>query len=163
MVVAKTDHTEASGQGTIAMINISIPAGTPSGTPIQLNIDNTITRLIDSKGVVITKFNLPTTPASGIVIAAAVNQINSNIANAFIVPNPASTNAELNLSVKNSCEVVVDITDMTGKRVWENKLQLNAGKTYMPLPVKEFHAGLYTVRVSSTEAEQPVVLKWVVQ
>jgi hypothetical protein len=145
------------------MVNISIPAGTPSGTNIQMDIDNNITRLIDNKGIPVTKFNFPGTPAKGVVIAAAVNQINSNITNAFIVPNPASTNADLNLNVKNTCEVTIDIIDITGKRVWQNKLQLNAGKTYMPLPVKELYSGMYTVRVSTAESKEPTVLKWIVQ
>lgn len=160
-VHARTDHNNNSGQGTIGTITFEIPANTPANTTIKLDFDESITRLIDYKGLPLAGYNLIESSVLS-EDATKVTNVTASAFTAFIVPNPSKTNAGIQLSVKEGSDAMVYVTDITGRNVWSNKLHLNAGKTFMPLSMDNIHPGIYTVRISPS-GSAPIVLKWVVE
>lgn len=77
---------------------------------------------------------------------------NSN--NVVIYPNPASNNFEIGFDLLNNEQVRIDILDMTGKLLYNfNSDLLTKGSQKLKVDIKDFQAGLYIVRLKTTNGE----------
>lgn len=80
----------------------------------------------------------------------SVNENTTQVADAVIYPNPTSSTSTVEFSLVNASEVVVSVTDLSGKIVSERNLgQLNAGANATEINTASFNAGIYYVTVSS--------------
>lgn len=77
-----------------------------------------------------------------------------------ITPNPASTNALLSATLSGTGDVLVEIFDLMGSRVFQSNMSAAEGRQSLSLPVQNFLAGAYWVRV--TEGKQFGITKLVV-
>ncbi len=156
----RTNQTNTSGQGTIAYLNFTIPAGTPPNTPFQIRIDEQKTRVIDYKGLIVTNYNLNDANAK---TEAGVN-VEYNYLNQYemiVVPNPSVKNAVLQLSIPQSnASINMTVTDISGRIVWQHSEYKNAGKQIINLP-DELSGGIYMIAVDidGTRIDKPV--KWI--
>lgn len=71
----------------------------------------------------------------------------------YLFPNPASTNVQIQFANPVSGESAITITDITGKQVWANTLQID-GLTSPEIPVSQLSKGLYIVSVKTGAGKQ---------
>lgn len=150
---ARTTHTNVSGYGTIGTLTINIPAATPDNTPLNISLENT--RVIDSIGreIILSDIKgISTTVKNKLGIAHNLR----TIASAAIVPNPSAQAAILMVALKNNSAYRADITDITGRIVWQH--QTTAAN--ITLPAQQLHSGIYFVKITTTDNET-LTLKWV--
>jgi len=77
-----------------------------------------------------------------------------------ITPNPASSNALLTTNFSGNEDVMVEVIDLMGRRVYQSNTRAAAGRQVLSLPVQNLLAGTYWVRV--TEGDQFGITKLVV-
>jgi hypothetical protein len=77
-----------------------------------------------------------------------------------ITPNPASSNALLTAHFSGKDDVMVEIFDLMGRRVYQSNLTAAAGRQVISLPVQNLLSGSYWVRV--TEGNQFGITKLLV-
>jgi hypothetical protein len=77
----------------------------------------------------------------------------------LLYPNPASSEAVLSLDVKNSSDLLVDIVDVTGKKVFSYQAKNVLGSYKTILPVNILSSGFYFVKVQLGEASEVLKLQ----
>ena len=90
--------------------------------------------LIDSAGNVLTGYNVVDQTATIIPtgIAATLGAGNS----AAVVPNPSTGAAALHLQLAQPAGLELTVTDMTGRKVWQQPVQAASGASSLQLPVE---------------------------
>ncbi|HNQ13018.1 MAG TPA: Omp28-related outer membrane protein [Bacteroidia bacterium] len=79
--------------------------------------------------------------------------INDAIASDFsfnVYPNPATESTTINLDLNKSDNISIQIVDMTGKVVYSNMDELNAGKYARNISVTDFANGIYNIVIKSS-------------
>jgi hypothetical protein len=77
-----------------------------------------------------------------------------------ISPNPSSNVAQMWATLTGGGDVLVEVFDMMGKRVYQNNLPAAEGRQVLNLPVQQIANGAYWVRI--VQGQQFGVTKWVV-
>ncbi|MEX2483424.1 MAG: T9SS type A sorting domain-containing protein [Brumimicrobium sp.] len=73
-----------------------------------------------------------------------VSDVNSFDANVILYPNPAQNQANASFELENSSNVSYNLTDMSGKVIFENTLNnLSAGKHNVSIPTETVSNGVY--------------------
>jgi thiol-disulfide isomerase/thioredoxin len=93
-------------------------------------------------------------PAGTINIKAcaplAISNVNIDIDNSFITPNPANSNAVLNIVLNNSIDLTYQIVDLSGKVIYQsNQVNTKKGENKINLPINNLSNGLYIVNVNA--------------
>jgi thiol-disulfide isomerase/thioredoxin len=65
-----------------------------------------------------------------------------------VFPNPANNTAFVELNLIESNEVLVELTNVLGQKVFTNFSTMNAGLTNIELPVADLNSGIYIVNIS---------------
>ena len=154
---ARTNGTATSGDGTLATLDIQIPATTQAGTPIILRFLQP--RLIGSTGAELTGYNVVNDTlmvASGTGVAGA----SSSVRVLLIVPNPSDRHAQLQLNLASAQAVQLSVTDAVGRAVWAKSVAVNGGSTAFSLSDVDVPAGIYFVRVQPGDGSAAKVVKW---
>jgi hypothetical protein len=151
--LARTDHNNVSGDGTIATLVMDIPTGA-TGDAI-LYFDDV--KIINSLGQEVTDYNVVDDTAT--IIPVTITNSNKADNKITIVPNPSANNAELQLSLSNATDLQINITDMMGKLVWSNTVHASNGSSYIVLPA-HLTAGIYSIQVKGITVS---ALKWIKQ
>lgn len=77
---------------------------------------------------------------------------NVKYSNALLIyPNPAETVATLQLKLNTATELLVQLTDMTGRIVYNNNQHLQSGTQTINIPVFELPSGNYIYHIYSTD------------
>ncbi len=84
-----------------------------------------------------------------------ISEINSTVARLSLYPNPASQSAALDVEVKGNEEVLVFVTDITGKQVASHVL---TGSGNIQLNTSTLHSGLYFVTVNTKNGKETIKL-----
>jgi hypothetical protein len=155
---ARRDHQNISGNGTIAMLNFIIPSNAVVGSTLSLDFDNS--RIVNNALVEITGYNEVDTFA--LVTPVSVNDINTTINYAAVVPNPSQNNASLQLMLAERGSLNMSIVDMVGKLVYYKEMFLEKGENNIGLPSSSLVAGSYLIRLHDN-VNLPVVVKWLKQ
>lgn len=157
---SRTNQTNISGQGIIAYLNFTVPAGTQSNTPFQIRIDEQKTRIIDYKGLIIVNYNL--NDASGSTEAGVNVEHNSmNKYGVMVVPNPSVNDAVLHLSIPQANAVIdMTVTDIAGRVVWHHDESMASGKQLINLP-NELSGGIYMINVNIDGEMINKPVKWI--
>jgi len=71
-----------------------------------------------------------------------------------LYPNPASNVINLLVNSKENVDGNVSILDISGKRVYTETLNINAGEQQVTLPVDNLPAGVYLVKMTSDAAQK---------
>lgn len=151
--LARTDHSNISGDGTIATLVMDIPAGS-SGDAI-LYFDDV--KIINNAGQEITDYNVIDDTAT--IVPVTINSTIKTNGNITIAPNPSQGKAELQISMVEATSLQIHITDMMGKQVCNNIFAAPKGNSNIILP-SHLAAGIYSIQVRGTAAP---AMKWVKQ
>lgn len=74
----------------------------------------------------------------------------TEITQAFVLPNPTTANATLRFDLQNTTDVVLLVSDVTGKVMQNNNFkQLTAGVQEVSLASEQWAAGIYTVLITA--------------
>jgi hypothetical protein len=154
---ARRDHQNISGNGTIAMLNFTIPSNAVVGSALSLDFDNS--KIVNNALVDITGYNEVDTFV--IVTPVGVNDINHILSSAVIVPNPSNERASLQLMLSQTASISVNIIDIAGRIVSTETRPIRKGESIIALP-SNLVPGLYLVRISES-GKQLEVIKWIKQ
>ncbi len=157
---ARTTGTAASGDGTLAQLEVSIPANTPVGTQMILRFLQP--RLIGASGAEIIAHNVVYDTLT-VLAPTGLDGIASSVQGAFVVPNPSDHHAVLHMNLSKAQTVHLSITDAAGRAVWTLSTYVSGGGTALSLDEVEVPAGVYFVRVQPAEGGAGKVVKWVRQ
>jgi hypothetical protein len=152
--LARTDHNNVSGDGTIATLTIDIPAGT-AGQDVVLYFDDV--KIIDNNGNAIPNVNIVDDTAS--IVPLNVNAAITNIQYVAVVPNPSGAQATLQVSLAEANSIDISITDVTGRNIWNKKASAST-RHNISLPA-DVAAGIYTIQIKTTTNGTAQSLKWV--
>ncbi|MBW7912137.1 MAG: T9SS type A sorting domain-containing protein [Taibaiella sp.] len=153
--MARTDHKNISGTGTIAMLNFTVPSNAIPGTIVDFIFDDAI--MIDKNGNQITAFN--TTDTNATIQAVGISVVESMEKGVMIIPNPSGNNAQLKIYAAAKQIMDITITDVAGKTVYKTNIEVNEGDNYIGLPASDLVKGIYAVNASTGRANYTV--KWV--
>ncbi len=154
---ARTDKQDVNGQGMIAHLEFKIPASTPGGTLVTLSYNKAL--FIDHEGLELT--DIATLQDTFYVRhPAAIQYMHQADWQASIYPNPSINRAVLHIYTANSADGEMSITDVTGKQMSRQAIQLQAGNNHINLPAENMAPGIYMVHISGT-GRQGRTLKWV--
>ena len=149
--LVRTDHSNVSGDGTIATLTMDIPTGV-QGQDVVLYMDDV--RMIDNGGTEITNYNVVDDTAT--VLNVTISALPSN--SARIVPNPSGATATLSLQQEKASQLHITVTDVTGRTIWSSEQKVTAGLSNVALPSAELAQGTYFVKISGESGA--VNLKW---
>jgi hypothetical protein len=153
--LARIDHANTSGNGTVANLKLTIPAS-EQGKTISLSFVNT--KIINKTMQAVTSFNAVDT--SVFIPTVSVNNLNVDIENAIIFPNPShGGDAYLHLVAKDVLPITVQVTDISGKMIQTLNVQAVKGKNIFTLPTQGISSGVYFVKIISENAS--LNMKWV--
>lgn len=83
-------------------------------------------------------------------MALGVAGVAGNINNVTIFPNPASTQAQVKLELAEATEVVIIVSDVTGRVVYtHNNGNTAAGENFFTIPTGNLASGVYNVQVKA--------------
>jgi hypothetical protein len=152
----RIDHTNVSGEGTIALLQFTVPPGTDY-QQVQMYFDNV--RIIGNTGNVITDVNIVDDTAT--VYPAAVASTQTIINSAAVVPNPSESEATLQLSLIQASMLDIIVTDITGRKVWNNNIKAIKGHQEIVLPSSGLASGIYTIQVRDEKGNPAKTMKWI--
>jgi len=156
---ARTDKQDAGGQGLIAHLEFKIPASTPGGTLVTLSYDRA--RFIDHEGIEMT--DISTLQDTFYVRhPASISHLPIASTHANIYPNPSFGMSILDIQSTTAAEATIEITDITGKKLSREKVQLNTTGNRINLHLPNISAGVYVVHISGTGLQNQT-LKWVIR
>lgn len=158
-VYARTDKQNQTGQGLIADISFVIPGTTPPGTLVRLSFNNTT--LMDKDGVEITDFST-LEDTFYVWYPDNITDVNNNINSAYIYPNPSKDRTTLAVDASREDELLITISDVTGKQVSKESLHINAGSNEIPLHLK-CSPGMYMIHLQTKSNSFIKNLKWIKQ
>lgn len=153
-VLARIDHLNTSGSGTVANLKISIPTDAMGKT---MSLSFADTKIIDNLMQTITSFNAVDTTA--FIPTVSVGTVFSDFESAVIFPNPTHANTYLHLITKEAIPLTIQVADVSGKMIQKINTQAIKGKNIITLPAQELSSGMYFVKIVSENAS--LNLKWV--
>jgi|JI10StandDraft_1071094.scaffolds.fasta_scaffold104010_2 hypothetical protein len=86
------------------------------------------------------------------------NVRNLGVADMVIAPNPVQQTMKLTVEAEKAERVNVTITDLSGKRIYSEKVNVVAGTNFVDVPVNNFAKGSYIVTIQF--ADQNIVKKF---
>ncbi len=153
---ARTDHQNVNGQGTIGMLQLTIPANATVGS--QLNFSFANTRIIDKDMNELTGFNVIDTMV--LITPLSVGSVERNITLAQVVPNPSRGSATLQVQTRVASQLSVRVQDVSGKTVSLMQYSVSQGANELSLPAAELSSGFYLIQLVDAEGNQQS-LKWI--
>jgi hypothetical protein len=86
--------------------------------------------------------------------ATGVNTAQFNQVQLDIVPNPVSGNAALRLQLPKSMQAEIQLTDLSGKVIWNQSYKLESGNRTLKIPAENLPAGMYFLRLVGADGQQ---------
>lgn len=154
---ARTDQQQVSGNGTIGMLNFTVPANAKSGTPVNFTFG--MTKLVDKDGNDISDFD----EQDGVAIIpfpdAVGNIATANDVAAVIVPNPSHNHATLQFELNAPADMQIQVLDVVGKVLWQQTSAGVAGGNTVTLPAGMAH-GMYMVQWKNNNTHISGTIRW---
>jgi hypothetical protein len=152
---SRINHTEVSGNGTIATLNFTVPANATPGATVTFTFGST--KMINKDGVDITAFDEQDATAT---IPVGIHDVTQTSLYS-IIPNPSQSHASLRISLLQPSSLEVQVTDLAGKLLWKHTGRFDAGTNSIALPAT-LSSGVYMIGVKS-ESDRLMQLKWIKQ
>lgn len=154
---ARIDHQNATGDGTIAMVDFTIPNTAVGGETVVFSFENPI--LIDKEGKPITLYNMLDT--TGIIqVQQSVASVQGAVSQVYVVPNPSGNTANLNLQLEAKDELAISVVDVTGKVIWTESHNAAKGNNQIVLPAAQIANGIYFIHVQAATGSSHKA-KWI--
>lgn len=157
-VLARTDQQNVSGNGEIGKLEFTVPLSATLGTDVKFSFEDIV--LINKDGL--PNYDIkPLETQSEILHPEGINDINSSLLSASIVPNPTHTTSNLVIVLGQPADLNVVISDLTGKIIWSISDSYNRGSQMITIPA-DIGSGIYIVNISA-QGQDATVLKWIKQ
>lgn len=88
----------------------------------------------------------------------SVANVETTIQAATVYPNPATTNAYVNISLKENADVQISLVDMTGRKVQDIYTGKAVGSQTYPVNLMNVTAGMYFINVVTSDAQKTIKL-----
>lgn len=75
-----------------------------------------------------------------------------------LYPNPAHTNATLDMLADDNAEATISVYDMMGRSVWTIEKNINAGMNRVNIPMNNLTPGVYNIQVRSATGQLSIKL-----
>ena len=145
----------------------SIPGSVVAATPYTYSFTTTATGTWDKSQLYVAAVVLDAATGEAlnaiqipVVVVTGIEDADNNFAGSYVWPTATTDNLNMMLNLKNSNNVVITVTDMTGKLVMTQNLgNIAAGKNKMTWNVANLAAGMYNI--SATSAEGRMSMKFV--
>ncbi|MCB0698927.1 MAG: T9SS type A sorting domain-containing protein [Chitinophagales bacterium] len=155
---ARVDHTNVSGQGTIGELTFTVPNNAVIGEKIEIDFDYSV--IINKDGAL--SHDVNTIKNSGVIkYPESVNDVTGNLHSVSLVPNPSGDNAVVNIILENASTISLDVTDVTGKKVWSIEKAYEKGAQRIQLPASDLSGGIYIIRIGTNTNNNASILKWI--
>lgn len=154
--LVRTNHANVSGDGTIATLTFTVPAGSENQN-VLLYFENV--KMIENDGSEITNYNL--VDDNSVVYPLSVNAAIANASSAIIVPNPSDAQANVQFSLMSEAKLHIAVTDITGRVVWSQEQMYAAGAQSIALPNATLAPGMYHVQLRDSKGSVTQNIKWV--
>jgi len=151
---ARTNQQNVSGNGTIAMLNFTVPSGINTPKPITISFNNT--QIVDNKLNLIPATAFNELDATVMIIPVGIGSLNDLISQAVVLPNPSDENAVLQLTLAEQTDLTITIADVTGRIVHRQAGKTESGSSFHQLPTVS--SGLYLIKLSANGASKTI--KW---
>ncbi len=79
----------------------------------------------------------------------------------FVYPSPAKHILNVKIASQVSKKITLLITDLSGRLIFNKVSNITTGETIVPLDVSKFSAGIYFLKISSTDLKEIAVMKFV--
>lgn len=156
----RTDRQGIAGaNGVLCMVEFYVPANTPMGTRIDLQLSDV--NLIDKDGNLITEYDVIDTFAY-VSWPSDVATIDDGAFAATVVPNPTHGKAYLHVDAQKAGNLNIQITNIMGAVVHRNIVQTVAGNNIFALPTDELAPAMYIIHLQD-EAGNTHALKAIVR
>ncbi len=140
----RTDRQGIAGaNGVLCMVEFYVPANTPMGTRIDLQLSDV--NLIDKDGNLITEYDVIDTFAY-VSWPSDVATIGDGTF-ATVVPNPTHGKAYLHVDAQKAGNLNIQITNVMGAVVHRNSVQTVAGNNIFALPTDELAPAMYIIHL----------------
>jgi Secretion system C-terminal sorting domain len=144
-------HLKIPGN-TLACIKVAgtVPAGTVAGST-SLNIQYVgYAFTLSSPGAYTAYKIVVDAPGTG-ACAVAINDINKNIGNVKVVPNPAQNSMMIEAMAENNEKVTIQIINAIGQTTHSKSIDLRKGDNYIPFDVQSLPAGIYLYQIRNAK------------
>ena len=144
--MARTNHANISGNGTIANLTFQV-SNTAANGPINLSFNNVT--VMDWAQTII-----PVNTVNNFV-TVGINQIDVNVSNINVYPNPFANEANINYSLANASYVTVSVYTPEGMLVsnLDNNMQ-PAGQHNLVWNASNLASGVYFCKIKCSEGQQ---------
>jgi Secretion system C-terminal sorting domain len=98
-----------------------------------------------------TAYKLVIDPSGVGACAVAINDINKNISNITVVPNPAQQNISINTMADADEKVSITIVNAMGQTTHTKAVTLRRGDNYIPFDIAALPAGIYVYHIRNAQ------------
>lgn len=71
---------------------------------------------------------------------------------AVLFPNPVTNQAKVDITIAANTDMILSVSDLNGKTVFEESMVLNAGYNSFDLPVSQLNAGVYLLNLKGNDS-----------
>lgn len=139
--LVRNDHTNNSGYGTLGLLTFQVPSTLADGSLLALNFLSV--KLVDSAGHELSEYNVI---QDTVVVRSAGLSEQYTQRRYYIYPNPASEKLTITQSVGQRMTATAVISDASGRKCMQQKLQFTDGKAELPLHTAP---GIYLLRLEN--------------
>lgn len=158
--LARTDHQQVNGSGTIATMDFTVPANAAVGTKVIFRIEQA--RIIDKNGAVLEQYNVLDDTAT-VMSATSVPGITGNAPGAVIVPNPSRGEAALWFRLERAGAVSIRVVNAMGQTVRTHQMNGNEQLSQWMLSPEGLAAGMYHIHIIPADGSRALSTRWLLQ
>ncbi|MEO6830660.1 MAG: choice-of-anchor Q domain-containing protein, partial [Chitinophagaceae bacterium] len=154
---ARTDHGNTAGFGTLAVLTLTLPAGS-QGQQMRLYFDEV--SLVDSNGEKITQVNIVDDTLTILKDNTGISGNTTGLPMLLVLPNPSSAACTAQLTLPVAGNYSLELRDLSGKLIWQSSGNAKAGLQSISLPTDALSAGVYLVSLHS-EGRVAMPVRWI--
>jgi hypothetical protein len=87
-------------------------------------------------------------------LTLTVGDLDKNISNASLYPNPALGSTTLSLDATSAFRASIQVIDITGRKLWSKESKIEKGKNNTVIPTSQLAKGMYFIQVMNEGAQQ---------
>ncbi len=142
----RIDHADVNGNGKIGILHFKAVSTLSNNAILNINLSNA------TKSNANGNFNSLTSGVGSVTIttsAIGINELNKFESNISLYPQPASNIVNIISSHFYDKKIEIKITDVTGKTIRHENLEVNTGKAQ--LLTSEFSNGVYILQIKNSQ------------
>ncbi len=152
---ARSDHRNAGGYGTIALLTFTIPTNA-AGQQMKLYFDNVT--IVDSSGSKSSQINILDETFS---FPLGVSGYAAQAVQLRITPNPSAGAAAAEINLPFAAAYRLELREISGRLVWQYAGAGKPGLQHVSMPAAELSSGIYLMSLTCEGIRSPAPQRWV--